>query len=223
MLRTDIRHFYETIDLRVLEDQLRAVIADQAVFDLLHQSLYRTVERGGLYRDITRGLARGNPLSPVLGALYLKGLDQRLGTMGTYYVRYMDDILLLTRTHGQLRRAVRVLNEQLNALRLEKHPDKTFIGRIERGFDFLGYAFSRAPLRLARQTLARHDLRRHRLYEQQSKKKATSSEVALNLEAYAMRWRRWCRAGLNDLIPQGDQTLFPPMAAIEGCYQRQSG
>jgi len=22
---------------------------------------------------------------------------------------------------------------------LEKHPDKTFIGRIERGFDFLGY------------------------------------------------------------------------------------
>jgi hypothetical protein len=24
---------------------------------------------------------------------------------------------------------------------LEKHPDKTFIGRIERGFDFLGYPF----------------------------------------------------------------------------------
>ena len=31
-------------------------------------------------------------------------------------------------------------------LNLEKHPDKTFIGRIERGFDFLGYHFSRAGL-----------------------------------------------------------------------------
>jgi hypothetical protein len=26
--------------------------------------------------------------------------------------------------------------------RLEKHPEKAFIGRTERGFDFLGYHFS---------------------------------------------------------------------------------
>ena len=26
-------------------------------------------------------------------------------------------------------------------LNLEKHPDKTFIGRVEKGFDFLGYHF----------------------------------------------------------------------------------
>jgi hypothetical protein len=29
---------------------------------------------------------------------------------------------------------LRLVNEILGALRLEKHPDKTFIGRIERGF-----------------------------------------------------------------------------------------
>ncbi len=33
------------------------------------------------------------------------------------------------------------------ASRLEKPPDKTFIGRIERGFDFLGVPFGRAGLR----------------------------------------------------------------------------
>ncbi len=27
-------------------------------------------------------------------------------------------------------------------IRLEKHPGKTLIGRIEKGFDFLGYHFS---------------------------------------------------------------------------------
>jgi hypothetical protein len=39
-------------------------------------------------------------------------------------------------THGK------AANETLDALRLEEHPDKTFIGRIERGFDFPGYHFS---------------------------------------------------------------------------------
>ena len=30
-------------------------------------------------------------------------------------------------------------NETLRKLRVEQHPDTTFIGRIERGFTFLGY------------------------------------------------------------------------------------
>ena len=50
----------------------------------------------------------------------------------------MDDILILAPTRWQLRRAVKTVNATLGALSLEKHPDKTFIGRIERGFDFLG-------------------------------------------------------------------------------------
>jgi RNA-directed DNA polymerase len=75
-------------------------------------------------------------LSPLLGALYLQVLDERLGQGEAYYVRYMDDILVLTRTRWQLRRAVRTLNRTFAELKLSQHPDKTFIGRIERGFDF---------------------------------------------------------------------------------------
>jgi hypothetical protein len=51
-------------------------------------------------------------------------------------------------------------------LRLEKHPEKTFIGRIERGFDFLGYHFSPKGLTAARKTLKRFVSRATRLYEQ---------------------------------------------------------
>ena len=42
----------------------------------------------------------------------------------------------------------------LGSLGLEKHPDKTFIGRIERGFDFLGYHFSPANLAVAKKANA---------------------------------------------------------------------
>jgi len=52
----------------------------------------------------------------------------------------------------------------LGALALEKHPDKTFIGRIERSFDFLGYHFSRAGLTVAKQTIANFIEKASRLY-----------------------------------------------------------
>ncbi len=55
-----------------------------------------------------------------------------------FNVRFMDDILVLSPTRWKLRRAVRAVNRVLGALRLETHPDKTFIGRIERGFDLPG-------------------------------------------------------------------------------------
>jgi RNA-directed DNA polymerase len=41
---------------------------------------------------------------------------------------------------------LKLVNQTLGMLSLEKHPDKTFIGRIERGFDFLGSYFSPAGL-----------------------------------------------------------------------------
>jgi len=50
-------------------------------------------------------------------------------------------------------------------LRLEKHPEKTFIGRIERGFDFLGYHFSPKGLTAGKETLKRFVSRATRLYE----------------------------------------------------------
>ena len=68
---------------------------------------------------------------------------------------------MLTRSHGKLRRAVRTLNMTFDELKLAQVPDKTFIGRIARGFDFVGYYFSRAALALALapKTLERHATR----------------------------------------------------------------
>jgi hypothetical protein len=50
-------------------------------------------------------------------------------------------------------------------LKLEKHPDKTFIGNIEKGFNFLGYYFSPNGLKIANITWTKFVARLHRLYE----------------------------------------------------------
>jgi len=196
VLRTDIQGYYEHIDHEVLLCQLDRIIPDRFVMNLLSQALKRCVDRGGSYRDIRRGIARGSPLSPILGALYLKQVDEWFAGQRLYYVRYMDDVLIMCERRWALRRAVKQLYALLAPLKLRLHPDKTFIGRIERGFDFLGYRFSRQPLRLAQVTVARFKARLHRLYEQQQKAPEMGADL---LGEYVTRWRRWARAGLDGL------------------------
>ena len=97
-------------------------------------------------------VARGCPLSPVLGGFFLYALDQQFEANDIFYIRYMDDILILTETRWRLRRAMCQLNQGLTRLRLEKSRPKTFIGKAQKGFDFPGYRFEPGGLSLAPKT-----------------------------------------------------------------------
>ncbi|MCL2923973.1 MAG: hypothetical protein MGF17_04910 [Trichodesmium sp. MAG_R04] len=48
----------------------------------------------------------GFPLSPLMVALYLKPLDDIMAAMGCFYVRFMDDWVVLARTRWQLWKAI---------------------------------------------------------------------------------------------------------------------
>ena len=109
----------------------------------------------------------GCSLSPLIGAFHLHHLDVEMTTrhQGCFYIRYMDDILILAPSRWRLRRAIAAVKRHLGDLCLELHPDKTSIGPIAHGFDFLGYHHDRSGLRLAAVTLARHQEKLTRLYE----------------------------------------------------------
>ena len=104
----------------------------------------------------------------------------------------MDDVLILAPTRWKLRRTVKMLNETLTALKLEKHPDKTFIGPIKKGFDFLGYQFQTEGLHPCIRTRLNYRVRIARLYEQGAQK--------TRIEQYRRRWRAWVKAGLDDRV-----------------------
>jgi len=99
----------------------------------------------------------------------------------------MDDILILAPTRWKLREAIRVLNQTFSELRLEKHPGKTFIGRIEKRFDFLGYHFSPEGLSGAEKTIEKLIARAVRLYEQEQGESFGSPLIGL----YVRRWMSW--------------------------------
>ena len=194
VLKTDVRSYYTSMDHQLLLDRLAVYIGDRAVLNLIGQYLRRCTERGGLYWDHRKGIALGSPLSPILGAFFLTEVDDALEQRRLFFVRYMDDILVLAPTRWKLRQAVKVVNQILTSLRLAKHPDKTFIGRIVKGFDFLGYHFSPDGLRVATKTLANFVARIRQLYEHKQ-----GARVSTLLGAYVRRWVHWVRAGLPTL------------------------
>ena len=90
-----------------------------------------------------------------MGALYLKPLDDRMARLGRFYVRYMDDWVVLVPTRWKQRAAIRAVNEVMAHLVVTQHPDKTIIGCIAREFESLGYRCSAAGLAVVRQTVER--------------------------------------------------------------------
>ncbi len=187
VMRTDVKSYYASIDHHLLLDRMAAHIKDKAALNLIGQYLRRTAERGGEFFDYERGISLGCPLSPLIGAFFLSELDERMERSGLFYVPFMDDVLVLAPTRWKLRRAVKAVNEVLGSLRLEKHPDKTYVGRIEKGFDFLGYHFGPAGLAVARETIRKFVERALRLYEQES---GDHSKVS-RFGAYVRRWTSW--------------------------------
>jgi hypothetical protein len=91
VFRTDVKGYYASLDHGLLYGQVAALVEDPLVLDLVGQYLARFVSDGGEYVDITQGISLGCPLSPLMGALYLKPLDDRMAAMGYFYVRFMDD------------------------------------------------------------------------------------------------------------------------------------
>jgi RNA-directed DNA polymerase len=203
VFRSDVKGYYQNIDHTILIKQLEQQVRNHDVMALLTQVIRRTVEWGGTFKTINRGVGRGSPLSPLFAAVYLKPLDDAMDQAGLSYVRYMDDWVVLSKTRWQLRRAVALVNRTLAALKLEKHPDKTWVGKIDRGVDFLAYHHTQAGCGPAKATLARFHAQLTRLQEQGAR--------PARIGVYNTRWWRWVRAGL----PKNLVLVIPTVSSAE--------
>ena len=126
---------------------------------------------------------------------------------GLTYARFMDDWLILALTRWSLRRAIRIVNETLRELRVEQHPDKTFIGRIKRGFTFLGYWITeRGVTGVAPSAWEGFQERMVRLYEQD----APPEEARRRIEQYVRRWKRRVCSGAGEISRSFECADFSP-------------
>ena len=189
VMKSDVKSYYASINHEILYGLAEQYVPDIFVLRLLWLYMKRTVCYGGLYKELKKGISFRCSLSPLMGALYLKPLDDRLRETGLFYALYMDDWVIIAPTRWKIRNVVRIVNKVLNELRIEIHPAKTFIGRVSRGFDFLGYFIRPGCVEIAQKTWTRFFQRIGQLYEQGADHNSVGR--------YVKHWKKWLKSGID--------------------------
>ena len=191
--KTDIKSYYASIDRHLVQAIFCRWIKDRRILSLLWQYCDRIEDVNGCLVSQTQGIPKGGPLSIVIGTIYLVDLDQISRTADTQYIRYMDDIILLSHSRHRLRQLIKQVYKVLDALGLKLAAAKTFIGRVNKGFDFLGYHIGSSFDSVAMSQVSQQRLKERvqRLYEQ----RVSQTCVA----AYVQRWCRWAKGGLGQI------------------------
>lgn len=140
--KTDIKSFFDRIPLDILKKKLYLTLKEEDVVELIMQILHApSMDGNGDLTEKKVGIYQGAGISPVLSNLFLSEFDRVMEKEKCLYIRYADDILVLTETQEEMQLCFTKMKDLLESLRLQLNGDKTLLGEIKNGFDFLGYHF----------------------------------------------------------------------------------
>jgi len=147
---TDIYHFYETVPHRVVLRGLRRRFKDERIIGFAAKMMASMSSTGV-------GIAIGYPVSHWLANVALMELDHELRRKfpDVKFVRYMDDVGLVSRNKRHLRMAVQYMAKRLVELGMRlKHTWQVFQIHL-RGLTFLSYRFFQGFTILAKRLMYR--------------------------------------------------------------------
>lgn len=186
-LKADVAQYFPSIRHEILLGLVRQRISDDGVLWLLETILGSTFGD----REPRVGVPIGALTSQLMANVYLDRLDQfvKHELRARYYLRYMDDFLLLHgsktelwRCHVEIERFLRShLGLSLNG--------KTAIFPVGQGIDFVGYRIWHN-----RRLLRRRNIRAAKARFKWLSKAYTQGRVSLaRVKASAMSWLGYCR------------------------------
>lgn len=172
VLKCDVSKYFDNINHRILLKLIKKKIADEKVIWLIEEILNSSEEKPGV------GIPIGNLTSQLFANIYLNELDQLVKheLKVRYYIRYMDDFLILGYDKKKLHEIKKQIQEFLqNKLELELHPKKTNIFPTDKGIDFLGYRVF-GNRRLLRKSTVKRFKKRTKIYQKRLSKGLMSKE-----------------------------------------------
>ena len=142
-LKADILHFFDNICWDLLREKLSRTIREEDVLDLIRCNACTAIldEITGEIAEKSVGIHQGSAIAPVLSNIYLMDFDIALTRPEYFYVRYSDDIMILSEDKERLYSLLSEIKTRLGDLRLLINEEKTICGELASGADFLGYHF----------------------------------------------------------------------------------
>jgi len=136
VLKADIKHYFDTVDHEVLMGIIKNKISDEKVLWLIKRILdnHNSKIKG-------KGMPIGNLTSQFFANVYLNELDYfvKHSLEAKYYIRYVDDFVILHRSKEKLLLWKWLINNFLKSIKLELHPEKSKVMPLHRGVNLLGY------------------------------------------------------------------------------------
>jgi group II intron reverse transcriptase/maturase len=143
LVAADIDHFFDEIPHGRLLERLQRLRLEPYIERLFGSWIAAEVYDGRSIEVLSRGLAQGSVVSPLLANLFLDELDENLAMFGQAIVRYADDILVLCKSPGEAVQALELTDYLVAELELHLNRDKSRITSFDQGFEFLGAIFVR--------------------------------------------------------------------------------
>ena len=142
VIRSGIDKLYSETDHLILVREYKKYIKDRRILRIVTQYSLRLkeIENHNLYEN--DAIFSHCSLYLLTSAIILRPLDRIMKKLkNVAYLRYMNNWVIFARTKVQLRSCIKKMYYIINKLKLNLAIDKTFIGKIERGFDFLEKRF----------------------------------------------------------------------------------
>jgi retron-type reverse transcriptase len=151
VLKCDLQKYFQSIDHEILFEIISEKIKCEKTLWLIKEiigsrndkSYIFYFQQDNLFTPCHRkkGIPIGNLTSQFFANVYLNGFDhfvkKELGVK--YYIRYVDDFVLLDNFKERLHEAKKKIEEYLDKLRLKLHWRKSRVYRVKDGINFLGY------------------------------------------------------------------------------------
>ncbi len=201
MIRADVKGYYASINRKILMQQLHKHYDDPRLLHYLDAIVNHSIDDGGVVYTPSIGILMRCSLSLFFGALYLAELDRSFEKIkDCFYVRYMDDIVILTRTKRQYLRAKRRLQKHLQQLHLTLAPTKTRMGLLgNKSFHFLGVTFATSQSlqeKFQEPTMTRHPRSCRRAIERVNLM-IDDAVPAVKIQRYLVSWSTWWKCTMN--------------------------
>lgn len=182
VLKADIRKYFETVDHAILMNIIKKRIKDKRILWLIKKILANYTSK-----IQEKGMPLGNLTSQFFANVYLNELDLfvKHKLRAQYYIRYVDDFVILNRDKEGLERYKVEISEFLTSnLLIELHPDKSNVIKLGKRLNFLGLRVFYYHKLLKKQNMKKFLNKLHDLKEQVRSSKKDYDELYDFLEGW---------------------------------------
>lgn len=160
-IKVDIEKFYDTIDRDILYSTLEERKLNKIFMSLIKKAIENPTlptntkkkDRSHFKKNI--GIPQGLPISNILAQIYLSSLDEEISKRRFFYLRYVDDILILNDGPISDFRKENI-KKSLTKLKLALNEEKTSSGKLLDGVTFLSYYISHSKISISEKNIQGH-------------------------------------------------------------------